>query len=157
MWGDARPAATRRWLAAAVAAWSLAGGLGACAGRRPAAEVPATRPAPPVGAAPLPTPAPTPTPVPPAMACVTAGDCALTPYPRLVASANGCYCPACPQPRNAAAAAANEEAWQRLCGVSWADQAGCLAPMCARPLAPACLGGACRPALSDSEEGAPPG
>ena len=46
-----------------------------------------------------------------------------------MASAAGCYCPTCPQPRNAAAAAANEESWQRLCGTAWAERAGFSEPV----------------------------
>jgi len=129
-----------------------------CAGRRPAEEAP-SRPSaavsPPLTAAPK--PAPTPTPVPPALACTNAADCTLTPYPRPVPSAEGCYCPTCPQPRNAAMAAANEEAWQRLCGAAWVERAACQAPMCSRPTAPACVGGACRPGVSDPAAGEPPG
>ena len=121
----------------------------ACAGRRPAEEAPSRPPA----ATPIPvatpTPTPTPTPVPPSLACTTAADCTLTPYPRPVVSAASCYCPTCPQPRNAAAAAANEESWLRLCGAAWAERANCEAPMCARPIVPACDGGGCRPSVSD--------
>ncbi|HET9766448.1 MAG TPA: hypothetical protein VFS60_06355 [Thermoanaerobaculia bacterium] len=145
-----------RWLASALAA-SLALALVACAGRRPAEEPPTRDAAATPIVASTPLPAPTPTPVPPALACVGDADCALTPYPRPVPSAAGCYCPTCPQPRNAAMAAANEESWQRLCGAAWAEGAGCAAPMCARPGVPACVGGACRPAVSDPAAGAPPG
>src|ERR1044072_1111556 len=95
-----------------------------CAGRRPAEEAPSRQPpvATPIPVA-TPAPTPTPTPVPPSLACTTAADCTLTPYPRPVTHAAGCYCPSCPQPRNAAAAAANEESWQRLCGGAWAERA----------------------------------
>jgi hypothetical protein len=139
----AAPAAPSRSLLRAVAA-PVAACLVACSGRPPAEEAPKGPPAivtPTPLATPLPTP--TPTPVPPALACVSDADCTLTPYGHLVASAAACYCPTCPEPRNAGIAAANEESWQRLCGAAWAERAGCLAPMCARSPAIACSAGAC--------------
>jgi hypothetical protein len=124
----------------AVASVLLLVGLAlACAGRRHAEETP--RPSP--TAVPTPPPAPTPTPVPPALACASDAECALTPFGRQVTATAGCYCPTCPVPRNAVVAVANEESWQRLCGAAWAEREGCQAPMCPRPLAPACTGGAC--------------
>lgn len=118
--------------------------LVACAGRPPAPEPPPAPPPPSTPTpAPTPVPTPTPTPVPPALACETDGDCTATPYGRLVATAAACYCPTCPEPRNALIAAANEESWQRLCGAAWAQRAGCQAPMCPQPRSIACTGGAC--------------
>jgi hypothetical protein len=133
----------------------LAALVPACAGRRPAEEAPVRPlPAPTAVVVATPLPAPTPTPVPPAIACASDGDCALTPYGRLVASAAACYCPTCPVARNAAVAAANEQSWQELCGAVWAERAGCRSPMCPRPVMPSCSSGACGDV---SATAAPPG
>jgi hypothetical protein len=142
---------------ALVAAFCVVASLTACAGRRPVEEPPpVTRATPTPTVAPTPVPTPTPMPVPPAIACASDADCTLTPYRRMVTSAAGCYCPTCPEPRNTGVAAANEEAWRRLCGDAWSERVRCKAPMCARPIAPACVDGACQPAAV-SEAGAPPG
>ena len=98
---------------------------------------------------PTPTAVPTPTPVPPELVCAAATDCAATPYSLPVRSASDCYCPTCPQPRNAGVAHENEVAWQRLCA-EWALRTRCQAPMCPRPPSPQCVtgpaGGACESA-----------
>ena len=114
---------------------------GGCA-ERPTAG-PDTAGDPPVVAAPVPAPAPTPPPIPRELACSGDDGCALSPYPRPLARAADCYCPECPRPLAAAAAAAHEADWARLCGADWAPRAGCQAPMCPRTPAPVCRDGAC--------------
>jgi hypothetical protein len=113
---------------------------GGCAERPPSAAETSEAPA---AAPPAPPPAPTPVPVPRELSCREDAGCGLSSYPRAIVREADCYCPECPQPLAAAAAAAHEADWNRLCASGWAARASCLAPMCPRPPAVACREGAC--------------
>ena len=116
---------------------------GGCAGRRGTDDGATAAPqAPQPAPAAAPTPVPTPV-VPSELACTTDADCVTTAYARPVASPGACYCPTCPAPLAARAAAANEAAWRAQCGAEWEERRGCQAPMCRRPPPVACRAGAC--------------
>ena len=82
--------------------------------------------------------------------CSSDAECALTFYPTPVTSEADCYCPGCPSPALASAAAANQASWNLFCAATHGIDV-CPARPCARPPEPACsAAGVCgfgRPAL----------